>query len=79
MDKRPHGDMDKIIERVRAGYCLTHSEIVHLCAHAERLYRALTDMTIAYAPGFHTTGDMEYRSAVDALERCHPKMEGSNG
>ena len=79
MDNRPHGDMDKIIERSRAGYCLTHSEEVHLCDHSERLYRALTGMTIAYAPGFHTLGDTEYNAAVDALERCHPKMEVSNG
>ena len=74
MDKRPHGDMDKIIERVRAGYCLTHSEEVHLCDHAERLRAALRGMIDAYRPGFHTTGDAEYRAAVEALDRCHPKL-----
>jgi hypothetical protein len=74
MDKRPHGDMDKIIERSRAGYCLTHSEVVHLCDHAERLRAALLAMIAAYAPGFHTLDNTTYNSAVEALERCHPKL-----
>lgn len=57
-DKRRHGDPDRIMEHAEAGYCLSHSEELHLCkytrslrsalaektTHVERLWEALTDI-----------------------------------
>ena len=74
MDNRPHGDLDKIIERSRAGYCLTHSEEVHLCDHAERLRAALLWMVDAHGPEPTVLTSLAYDAAVDALDRCHPKL-----
>ena len=41
MDKRLHGDPDRIMEHAEAGYCLSHSEELHLCKYTRSLRSAL--------------------------------------
>ena len=41
MDKRSHGDPDRIMEHAEAGYCLSHSEELHLCKYTRSLRSAL--------------------------------------
>lgn len=45
MDKRLHGDPDRIMEHAEAGYCLSHSEEMHLCRHTRSLRSTLAEKT----------------------------------
>ena len=45
MDKRLHGDPDRIMEHAEAGYCLSHSEELHLCKYTRSLRSALAEKT----------------------------------
>ena len=44
-DKRRHGDPDRIMEHAEAGYCLSHSEELHLCKYTRSLSSDLTEKT----------------------------------
>ena len=44
-DKRLHGDPDRIMEHAEAGYCLSHSEELHLCKYTRSLRSALAEKT----------------------------------
>ena len=45
MEKRLHGDPDRIMEHAEAGYCLSHSEELHLCKYTRSLRSALAEKT----------------------------------
>ena len=47
-DKRLHGDPDRIMEHAEAGYCLSHSEELHLCKYTRSLRSALAEKTAAW-------------------------------
>ena len=44
-DKCRHGDPDRIMEHAEAGYCLSHSEELHLCKYTRSLRAALAEKT----------------------------------
>ena len=44
-DKRRHGDPDRIMEHAEAGYCLSHSEELHLCKYTRSLRSAIAEKT----------------------------------
>ena len=47
-DKRRHGDPDRIMEHAEAGYCLSHSEELHLCKYTRSLRSDLAEKTAAW-------------------------------
>ena len=44
-DKCRHGDPDRIMEHAEAGYCLSHSEELHLCKYTRSLSSDLAEKT----------------------------------
>ena len=73
--KRLHGDPDRIMEHAEAGYCLSHSEELHLCKYTRSLRDALAEKTAQveahkYALGQVTIQRDEARAKVQRLREA---------